>query len=164
MKRDKNNKKSGGPVKVWTFEQANNTIPYVRFTLDAIRLAYINTWHLFKKNRYDRNRGEYHEEIERARATGVELLAELDRLGVLLYQSPLRGIALFPTFIHFNDGSGTTPREACFVYKNSRPTIDSFVFNDELCTYHDLYGWEKPVRESWKRPEVVPKLSWTDLG
>lgn len=139
-------------MRTWTYAEAGSSIVYVRRLLVASREHYVAAWHYYRLNRRDLESEEHRDEMQHHREEGIQALMELERLGVLAYQNPLRGIALFPFLVR--DDQGGTPREAWFVYKDSRPTIDSFVFNEELCFFADLYGYERPVPEEWKAGAV----------
>ena len=136
--------------KLWSYTTAESTIPYIRPILGEIRTAYITVWHLFKMQGYN-NHGPYEEEMSKIGERGRELLEDMKKLSVLVYSSPMRGIVLFPCVVNCTDDCGATPRPAYLVYKDSRETIDSFIFHDEFITYEDLYGWEHPVPEYWKK-------------
>src|SRR5205814_397818 len=97
-------------------------------------------------------------EMRRTANRGRKLLTELNQIGVLVYDSPLRGIALFPFFVHHDDGHSSTQREAFFVFKDSRESIDTFIFNDEFCRHADLYGWEREIPDHWKKPGATATL------
>jgi len=149
MKKKK--KKEDRPTKFWSYAQATQILPYIHPLLEELRTSYILVWHLFKKNKYNVEEGKYHQQVVDLRARGAEILGELKKLHILPYWSPLRGIALFQFVIQYEDGQGgALPRDAYFVYKDSRETIDSYIFDDEFTAYCDLYAWETPVPEPWK--------------
>jgi hypothetical protein len=130
----------------WTYATASRALPYVRLILGKLREQFITIWHLYRVAGYDMNNPDYGEQMRFLRDEGGEALAELDRLGVIAYQSPLRGIALFPFAIAGPGGF----RKAYFVYKDSRDQIDSYIFHDVLCEHNDLLGWERSVPDAWK--------------
>lgn len=142
--------------RLWNYDQAASTITYIRPLLAECRECYIRVWHLYRKNRYSSKVGPHRRKLKKAGDRGRAALTEINKIGILVYYSPLRGIALFPILVHCDGG---IKREAYFVYKDSRDTIDSFIFNDELCEFADLYGWERPVPEEWKRVGAIPKLN-----
>lgn len=137
-------------VKNWTLAGAVSCVPLVTRILRELREVYCANWHLFRLNKYQLVGGPYDAELADLNRNGANLLKELESLNVLAYQSPQRGIALFPFLVSYLEHNrGTTTRPAYFVYKDSRDKIGSFIFNDELCVYSDLYGWERPVPEAW---------------
>lgn len=142
-------------VTIWTYAEASRTLPYVRLILRDLRECYVTIWHLYKAAGYNLNEPDYREQFRLLGEGGKAALEELDHLGVIPYQSPLRGIALYP-FVVQDDQGGT--EEAFFVFKDTRDGIDSYILQDDLGEYGDLYGDEKLVPASWKEPGVVPHL------
>ena len=149
-------------TRIWTYQEAARTIPYVRKTLGLLRETFIKVWHLHRLDRYDLH--GHNTEMEALGDEGTEATKELHRLGIFNYQNPLRGIALFPFVVNYSDGRGgdNMPRPAWFVYKDSRDQIDHFIFADLLTTYKDLYGWEMRVPEEWKKLTATPVLAPKD--
>jgi hypothetical protein len=145
---------STNSVPSWTFTGASRTLPYIRVLLRHLREGFITIWHLFKVAGYDAANPAYREQMRFLRDEGLAALEELDHLGVIAYQSPLRGIALFPFLVRY--GKGGVSREAYFVFKDTRDGIDSFIFADELCEHNDLYGCEMLVPEAWKELDAIP--------
>jgi hypothetical protein len=141
-------------VRVWSHAEASRTLPYVRLLLGSLREGFITIWHLFRLTGYQANNPDHREQMRWLREEAVADLEELQRLGILAYDSPSRGIALFPFIVDECE----TPREAFLVYKDSRDNIDSFIFNDEFCEHNDLFGFERAVPDGWKQPGAVPKL------
>jgi hypothetical protein len=142
-------------VRIWTFAEASGVLPYLRLLLRDVREGFIAIWHLYRLGGGDVNHPDFRDRIRRLGGEARAVLDEFDRLGVILYQSPLRGIALFPIFVHQSKG---VRREAYFVYKDTREEIDTYIFADDLCDRNDLYTNEKPVPQEWKEPGVVPGL------
>lgn len=141
----------------WTYEAASKTLPYVRLILGNLRERFVTIWHLYRVAGYDVANPDYREQ---ARILGGEAkadLQELGRLGIVAFDSPLRGIALFPFLLQ--DSHGGTSQKAFFVYMDSRDRIDTYIQDDALCTHCDLPGYERPVPEAWKEPGAVLKLS-----
>lgn len=139
---------------LWTYAAASRALPYVRLILGKLREEFITIWHLYRVAGYDATNPDYRDQLRFLGEEGRVALAELDRLGVIAYQSPLRGIALFPFAVA---GPGGV-QEAYFVYKDSRDQIDSYIFRDVLCEHDDLLGWEKPVPDAWKTNMTVLDL------
>lgn len=140
----------------WTFAEASKTLLYIRFSLGQLRENFILVWHLYKKNKYKTEGGEYGDEIAKSADAGRGLIAEFNRIGVIAYQSPLRGIALFPFLVH---AGKDRRRESYFVYKDSREEIETFIFKDDLCTHNDLYGYERLIPAAWKETGAIPTLT-----
>lgn len=165
MKKGKKKKpgEEGGTVRLWTLAKARESVKLVRATLQDLRITYISTWHLYRLNKYQPEGGKYGDEIKKVGDEGRRLLSEFDRIGVIAYQSPLRGIALFPFIAYFRDGNGTTPREAYYVYKDTRESISSYIFADNLCAFNDLYGWERPIPAKWEGKDAIPELEMKDF-
>ncbi len=141
--------------RVWTYTAASRTLPFVRVLLRDLREGFILVWHLFRIAGNNVNHPDYRDQIRCLNDEGREALAELDRLGVIAYQSPLRGIALFPFVVH--EGKGRR-RKAFYIYKDSRDSIDSYVLEDDLCEHNDLFRYERDVPEAWKRPGTIPRM------
>ena len=141
----------------WTCAAASRTLPYIRLVLRDLRECYIAIWHLFRMAGYDLNNPDYRERFRLLGEAGQAALKKLDHLGVIPYQSPLRGIALFPFSIQ--DDQGGTPQEAYFVFKDTRDSIDSYILQDDLGENGDLYGDEKPVPVQWREPGRCPPWS-----
>jgi hypothetical protein len=147
--------RSNRRVTIWTFAAACQTLPYIRLVLRDLREGFIAIWHLYRLAGGDVNHPDFRERTRRLGDEARSILGELDRLGVIPYQSPLRGIALFPFLVH--EGKDRR-REAYYVYKDTRGEIDSYIFADDLCGRNDLYADEKPVPAGWKEPGVIPML------
>lgn len=148
-------KKSMKRVPIWAYAAASRTLPYVRLVLRDLREGFIEIWHLYRLAGGDVNHPDFRDRIRRLGDEARTIFKELDRLGVIPYQSPLRGITLFPFLVHEGEGR---KREAYFVYKDTRNEINSFIFADDLCERNDLYGDERPVPAGWKEPGAVPRL------
>jgi hypothetical protein len=142
-------------VAIWTYAEASRTLPYVRLVLRDLRECYITIWHLYKAAGYDLNDPAYRERFRFLGEAGKAAMQELDFLGVIPYQSPLRGIALYP-FVVQDDQGGT--EEAFFVFKDTRDGIDTYILQDDLGENGDLYGDERPVPAGWKEPGAIPRL------
>jgi hypothetical protein len=147
--------RSNNRVPIWTHSAASRTLPYVRLVLRDLREGFIEIWHLYRLAGGDVNHPEFRDRIRRLGQEARAILDEFDRLGVIPYQSPLRGIALYPCVVQ-DDRGGT--QEAFFVYKDTRGEIDSYILQDDLGENGDLYADEKPVPEAWKGPGVIPNL------
>lgn len=146
-------------LRSWTYAEARRTTPFVRLLLGSLRENFIAAWHFFRLNGYDAKGRPYRREVEYHQREGRTALGELQALGVLPYQSPARGIALFPFEVGAEQDGGSTGRRAAYlVYKDSRDRIDSYILADILCTYGDLHGHEKAVPEWWKEPGASPRL------
>lgn len=142
--------KSESVVKNWTYDKAATTVPYVRGCLADIRVNIVLLLHLYRKHGHSRRACKNDPLVVKTKEEGTRLVGELDRLGVIRFQAAYRGIALYPFTVFYEDGTGRTPREAYYVYKDSRDGIESFVFRDMLECYGDLYAWEQPVPAAWK--------------
>jgi len=159
-KRRNDNPKS----RLWTFHQANEAVPLVRSTLRELRESYVRIWHVYRNNGNRPVGGLYDDELAALGQRMRELFKECRRIGFLPYDSPHRGIALFPFFVCYEDARGrSTPREAYFVYKDSRESVETYIFNDELCIYNDLFGWERPVPGKWQPAGARAVLDYTEL-
>jgi hypothetical protein len=137
----------------WSYAAASDAVPYVRVILGYLRRGFIRIWHLYRASGYDAANPIYSEEIHFLREEGIKALDELKHLGILAYERPSRGIALFPLLV---DDCGTL-HQAFFVFKDSRQEIDSFFFNDALSMHNDLFRCELPIPEQWKLG-AVPML------
>jgi hypothetical protein len=139
----------------WTYAAASRTLPYVSYVLQHLREGFIEIWHLYRIGGNNVNNPKFRDRIRHLADDGREAIAELDRLGVIAYQSPLRGIALFPFLVH--EGKGRR-RKAYYVFKDTRDSIDSFIFADDLCARNDLYVDERPIPAGWKVAGAIPTL------
>jgi hypothetical protein len=146
--------RSNNRVPTWTYAVASKSVPYIRMVLNDLREGFIAIWHLYKAAGYDLNHPAYRERFRLLGEAGKAALEELDRLGVIPYQSPLRGIALYP--FAFQDDQGGT-QEAFFIYKDTRDGIDSYILQDDLGENGDLYGDEEPIPDAWKEAGAVPR-------
>jgi hypothetical protein len=150
----------------WTFDEASRAVPYVRRLLATLRESYITCRHLYRKSLRADDAGGIHAEWLKRRDEGVAALEELDRLGIILYQNPLRGIVLFPFGVEVEGDDGATAgMVAFFVYKDSRDEIDAFAFAPDLHDQGGLLGAERPIpavlkagKTFLKREEVPPLL------
>ena len=140
----------------WSYAAASRTLPYIRLVLRDLREGFVAIWHLYKLAGCDVNHPAYGEQIRLLGDEARAILEEFDRLGVIPYQSPLRGIALFPFLVQ--DDQGGTPREAYFVFRDSRFEADAYILADALCEHNDLHGYERPLPAAWKEPGAVPIL------
>lgn len=150
----------------WTYEEASRTVPYVRRLLATLRQTYIAAWHLYGMSRRAADPESIHAEWEKQRDEGVAVLEELDRLGVIPFQSPLRGIAVFRFNVEVEvDAESTADLIAFFVYKDTRDRIETFAFSHDIYDQDGLFGAERPIPEALKegadflkREEVPPVL------
>jgi hypothetical protein len=143
-------------TQVWTHAEASRTIQYVRLLLRNLRENFVLMWHVYRLVKSDAANQTHRQMLQTCREEAHAAFDELNRLSVIAYESPLRGIALFPFLVpHDCD----TLRRAYFVYKDSRDTIDSFVFEDDLCESRNLYACEQQVPNDWKAPVVIPTSS-----
>jgi len=163
MKKKKNRSNDGQNCKLWAYEDANAAVPYIRPMLKQLREDYIKVWHLFRKDGH-RHDGPHADQLESLQEAGGVIFKEMAKMGVLLYENPRRGIALFPFLVHYEDGHGSTPREASYVYMDTRNTIDSYIFHDEFQAFQDLYAWLRPVPAEWKKSGIRPTLHPKDFA
>jgi hypothetical protein len=145
--------------KCWSYSEAQRTTLYVRYLLGSLRECFIAAWHHHRRFRHDPTDSDSHDLAAIHRREGVTLLGELDRLGILAYQNPLRGIALFPFAVAVRDAGQSARREAFWVYRDSRFECDRYILNDDLCTHCDLEGHERPIPAAWMEPGAVPTLN-----
>jgi hypothetical protein len=137
-------------VRSWGYVEAERSVVYVRCLLGSLRAAFVAALHSYRLAARDPDNPVHREAVLRHRQEGIAVLEELDRLGVIPYQSPLRGIALFAFEVGGEQLDGSTEtRTAYLVYKDSREAIDSFVFAADLYD-QELLAVERPVPESWK--------------
>jgi hypothetical protein len=142
------------PFRIWTYTEASDAVPFIRVILGYLRRGFIRVWHLYRVAGYDAANPIYSEEMQFLREEGIKALDELKRLGILPYERPTRGIALFPLLVD----DGGTPHQAFFVFKDSREEIDSFFFNDALSMHYDLFRCELPIPNEWRKSGAVPML------
>jgi hypothetical protein len=70
---------------------------------------------------------------------------------VFPYEAPLRGVGLFTFTVEVQlDELATVEKVAHWVYRDSRVSIDTFAFAEDLNASDDLPGSEHPVPESLK--------------
>jgi hypothetical protein len=86
-------------------------------------------------------------EIKTISEKGKEIIGNFAKEGIIVYKSPLHGIALYPFLIQRAVGES---EQAYFVYKDSRTSIDAYVVGRDLTTHDDLWGYEKTLPEDWK--------------
>ncbi len=136
----------------WTYEEARRTVPYVRRLLATLRETYIACGHLSLQSRRNPDADGILEEWWRHRDGGVAVLEELDRLGIGVFQSPLRGIALYRLNVEVEvDDETTADMIGYFVYKDSRDQIETFVFCPDLYDCDGLFGAERPIPDALKQ-------------
>ena len=138
----------------WSYQEACRAIPYVRLLLGRMRSLYVAAWHFYRLTKNDDADHEVHEHASRCRQEALDTLHELHGLEVFVYQHPATGIALFPFIVHVCN----VTLKAYFVYKDTRDSIDTFIFHVDLCQRNDLYADEKPVPSGWRHPGAIPKL------
>lgn len=141
--------------RVWTYAAASRTLPYIRSLLRDLRENFILVWHVYWLAGGDVDHPDYRDWLRHLGDEARTVLGEFDRLGVIPYQSPLRGIALFPFVVQ--EGRGHR-RDAYFIFKDTRDDIDTYIIADDLYDRNDLYGNERPVPAGWKEPGAVPRL------
>lgn len=156
--KNRNRQKQKKSIKIWSLSDAIRTVPYIRSLCGTLRESLITAKHYYRKGGYDKGT-KYDAEIAAAQNSGRATINEFTKLCVIPYQNPIRGIALFPFLVYYQDDKGNTPREAFYVYKDSRNRIDSFIYADEEAAYNDLYGWELPIPEEWRREGVSPSIT-----
>jgi hypothetical protein len=134
----------------WSYVEAQRSVVYVRPLLGCLRTHYISAWHHHRMARRDPADASHRQAVQRHRQEGIAVLEELDRLGILAYQSPLRGIALFPFEVKFEQLDGSMERRTAYwVLKDSREAIDAFAFAADFYG-QELLTVERPVPEAWK--------------
>lgn len=135
-------------TKLWSYLEAQKTVPSIQKSLISLREHYITVWHLFRKYQKNPELFEEKKKLEKLGDDGVRILKNINKLGIIVFENPLRGIALYPIKIlakGFDD-----PREAFLVYKDSREEIETFIFTDHLLSFHDLPGFEQQIPKDWK--------------
>jgi hypothetical protein len=150
----------------WTYAEASRAVPYVRRLLATLRETCVACRLSHRKAFRTAGPKGVRPEWLRHRDEVAAVLEELDRLGVVAYQSPLRGIALFRFEIDVEADDGAAEgRVAFFIYKDSRDRIDSFAFAGDIYDVRGLFGAERPVpdalregRTILRREEVPPVL------
>lgn len=145
-------------IKHWSYAEATKTVPYIRGCLGDLRRNLILLRHLYKKFDFDNRRLKSDPAINKMRDEGLTTFNQFASLGVVIYDQVYRGIALYPFTVFYDDGTGKTPREAFYVYKDTRAGIDNYVFRDVLEQYKDLASWEQPVPRAWMEPGAEPVL------
>lgn len=151
----------------WAFEEAQKAVPYVRRLLATLRETYIACWHLYRKSLLATDPVSVCAEWQERRDEGVAVLEELDRLGVIIFQSPLRGIAVFRFNVEVEvDADSTADLIAFFIYKDTRDQIETFAFSHDIHDHDGLFGAERPIPDALKqgatylkREEVPPVLA-----
>jgi hypothetical protein len=145
-------------MRTWDYVAAQKAVPYVRRLLAGLREHYVATWHFQRLATRDPDEPSHRRAVLRHRREGCDILEELKRLGVMPYQSPLRGIALFPFAVSDQRAGQVAERQALWVYRDSREQIDHYILYDDLSTCCELEGYEKLVPEEWKRAGAIPTL------
>jgi hypothetical protein len=140
----------------WSYAAAQKVLPYVRRLLADLRGHCIAAWHFRRLAGLDADNQSHGQDMLRHRHEGCEILVELDRLGIVPFDNPLRGIALFPYTEAVRVAGQVLERNAFWIYRDSRDDIDSYILYDDLVYHHDLEGNERRVPEEWKRPAAAP--------
>jgi hypothetical protein len=138
----------------WGYREAQTTTPYVRSLLGGLRASFISAWHYYRLVRRNPTDSDIYGLVVAHRRDGAAALEEFQRLGVLPYSSPLRGIALFPFEVEVQRHDRPSESRAAFwVFKDSRDSIDSFVYAEDVFD-KELLGVERAVPEEWKELPV----------
>lgn len=145
-------------IKQWSYAEASKTVPYIKGCLGDLRRGLILLKHLYRKYDFDAKRLKSDPTIAKLRDEGLAAFNQFATLGVVIYDQVYRGIALYPFTVFYDDGTGKTPREAFYVYKDTRDGIDNYVFRDMLEQYKDLASWEQPVPKAWTEPGTEPVI------
>lgn len=145
--------------KNWNYIEAVETISYIRGSLIELRESIIRLKHLFRAADYNRELLEHDQEVIRIQAIGRKTFSEFDHFGIIAYDQSYRGIALYPFVVSYDDGIGKTSRDALYIYKDTRDSIDSYIFKDELEACNDLMGYEKPVPLAWRSRSLEPIIN-----
>lgn len=145
-------------VKNWSYAEASKTVKYIRGCLGDLRVSVIRLKYLYRAANFNRKALKNDSEVGKLQDLGKKTFAEFDQAGIVLYDKSYRGIALYPFVVLYDDGTGKTPREAYYVYKDTRDGIDNYIFKDELEAYGDMAGWEKPVPAAWRAAGVEPVI------
>lgn len=148
----------------WTYEEAQRTVPYVRRLLATVRETGIACRHLYFHSLRAADVESIHAEWVKNRDEGMAALDELDRLGVGLFESLLRGIAPFRFGVEVAvDAVYSEDLIAYFVYKDSRDRIETFAFAPDVYDQDGLFGAERPIPDApkegatfLKREELPP--------
>jgi hypothetical protein len=139
--------------KNWTGQEATEAIPLVRRCLAKLREQYVLMMHLHCKEKKALTAEEQDDlriRVEKAMNAAIAALNEVLNLGIVVYDKAWRGIALFPFQVRHQEQQSVV-RDALFVFKDSRATIDSFVLAERLAETNDLFGEERPIPDEWKK-------------
>jgi hypothetical protein len=150
----------------WTYAEASRTVPYVRRLLATLREGYIACWFHYRRSLVAADAEGIHAEWLKHRDEGAAILNELDLLGIIPYQSPLRGIGLFRFNVEVEvDADASDDLIGFFVYKDTRDQIETFAFCQDIYDHDGLFGAERPIPDALKagttflkREEVTPVL------
>jgi hypothetical protein len=150
--------KKDNTVKQWNYLEASATINYIRTHLAEMRTAVIRLKHLFFEADFNRSELAKNPEVSSLVEFGKKTYAELDKIGITVYDKTYRGIALYPFTVFYENSKGRTTREAFYVYRDSRNTIDTYAFKDDLESSQDVSMCEKPVPMSWQIAKSEPVI------
>ncbi len=151
-------KKSAKKIKNWSYEEANKTTNHVRGCLNELRVAIIRLRHLFRVAKFNNKLLKHDPEVIKLQKLGQKTFAEFEQLGIIIHDKSYRGIALYPFIVWYDNGINKVPREAYYVYKDTREGIDNYIFKNEIEAYGDIAGWEMPVPRAWRAAGATPSI------
>lgn len=146
-------------IKTWSYSDAQKTTKYVQLCLNDLRISIIKLRHLYRAHKFNRAETQKDPDFADLIKTGKQTFSEFNELNILIYNRAYRGIALFPFVVLYDDGIGQTPRNAFYIYKDTRTTIDHYIFQDELEAHDDMPANEKIIPENWKNDQPIIKIS-----
>jgi hypothetical protein len=127
----------------WSYPEATESIPYVRRLLGSLREHFIAAWHYYRLDHLDPDEPAHKARLAFHRREGVAALEDLHELDVLPYESPLRGIALFPLLVHDH---GTPGQQAYLVYKDPGTTSTATSCTTTSAPTATCWGGSGPCR------------------
>jgi hypothetical protein len=134
-------------IRIWTWRNATAAIRYLAPLVAGLRSAACRLSHLrLAACRAGRTRVAA-ADVADAEGEAERLADEIVTAGVVPHGGPLRGIVLFPSFVH---RAGNPPRGLYLVWRDSRDGIVGYLPVSLRTEGEDLAPWERPVPRAWK--------------
>lgn len=138
-------------IRIWTWRKATAAIPYLAPLVGNLRSATCRVAHLRLAARRVGSTRTLVADLADAAEEVVRLAEEIEAAGVLTHGGPLRGVVLFPSFVHH---AGSKPKPLYLVWRDSRDAIETYAMAEDMRPSFSLEGCEKPLPKAWR--EVGP--------
>lgn len=127
----------------WPYTAIPPVLPVVKECLEKIRQNFITM------NSIAHRKGEPDSAWEEYQTVAQEYLSKLHTYNIHVFDTPYRGIALFPIKVQKLIGGKLKTIDGWLVYKDSQDAATTYVSRKQLEKNRDLYACERPIPHDW---------------